>query len=244
MLPSWYWPEGVQRYLAAPRVSIYDLTVGRWARRYGDDPALIVGESALSFRELDAACARVAAAIAERFPDGNARVALAVRSGERFAPLFLGLLRANTTLLVLDEPAEMPVREFEPSLVVSDMPGFAGELPDALLAGAESVSPTQPLRIDPVKPVVALPGREGLAWHSHASLMSAAMAFAAFVALDTKDHLVVCRPPGSWEGLIGLLAPLQTGGAAVGFDPADEAASCGANARPPALGGLDRRGHG
>ncbi len=224
LLPSWYWPEGVQRYLAAPRVAIYELTVGRWARRYGDDPALIVGETSLSFRELDAACGRVAAAIAERFPEGNARVALAVRSGETFAPLFLGLLRANTTLLVLDGPAEGSLEEFEPSMVVSDMPGLAGESPDALLAGAHSPALVRPAMIDPAKPAIALPGRNGLAWHSHASLMSAAMAFAAFVSLDTKDHLVVSRPPGSWEGLIGLLAPLQAGGAAVGCDPADEVA--------------------
>jgi AMP-binding enzyme len=224
LLPSWYWPEGVQRYLAAPRVAIYDLAVGRWARRYGDDPALIIGETALSFRELDAACGHVAAAIAERFPAGDARVALALRSGETFAPLFLGLLRANATLLVLDGPSETVLRQFERSLVISDVPGVAGESPDAWLTGPPSASLARPPRIDPVKPAIALPGREGLAWHSHTSLMSAAMAFAAFVGLDTKDHLVVCRPPGSWEGLIGLLAPLQAGSAAVSCDPADQVA--------------------
>jgi acyl-CoA synthetase (AMP-forming)/AMP-acid ligase II len=224
LLPSWYWPERVQRYLAAPRVAIYDLAVSRWARRYGDDPALIAVETALSFRELDAACGRVAAAIGERFPGRGARVALGVRSGETFAPLFLGLLRANTTLLVLDGPADASLREFEPSLVISDMPGLAGESPDTLLAGAASPTPVRPATIDPVKPAIALTGRNGLAWHSHASLMSAAMAFAAFVALDTKAHLVVSRPTGSWEGLIGLLAPLQAGGAAIGCDAADETA--------------------
>lgn len=223
LLPSWYWPEGVQRYLAAPRVAIYELTVNRWARRYGNDPSLIVGETALSFRDLDSACARVAAAVGERFPGGHAKMALAVRSAETFAPLFLGLLRANATVLVLEAPDEAALRAYEPSLVISDMPGLPGASPASLLTGEPAAASARPATIDAAKPAIAIPGHNGLAWHSHASLMSAAMAFATFLALDTRDRLLVARPPGSWEGLIGLLAPLQAGAAAVACDAADRA---------------------
>lgn len=226
LLPSWYWPEGVQRYLAAPRVAIYELTVNRWARRYGNDPALLSGEQVTSFRDLDAACQRVAAACAARFPDGAPRVALAVTSGEAFAPLFLGLLRANATILVLEVPDAAALRDFAAGAVVSDMPGVPGDAPATWLEGEAPPSPARPLAMaDAAKPSIALPGRDGLAWHSQASLMSAAMAFATFIALDTKERLFVVRPPGSWESLIGLLAPLQAGAAATTCNPSDPEAA-------------------
>jgi acyl-CoA synthetase (AMP-forming)/AMP-acid ligase II len=221
LLPSWYWPEGVQRYLAAPRVAIYELAVNRWARRYGNDPALVVGEGVLSFRDLDAACARVTLAIARRFPGEAPKVALAVRSGDTFVPLFLGLLRANASVLVLAAPDELALQQFAPDLVVSDLHGVAGDAPTVLLEGEPASTSPRPVMVDASRPAIALPGRDGLAWHSHASLMSGAMAFAAFLAVNTKDRLLVARPPASWEALIGLLAPLQAGAAAVACDPAD-----------------------
>lgn len=222
LMPSWYWPEGVQRYLKAPRVALYELAVGRWAKRYGSDLALVAGGSSRSFRELDAACAIVAANYFSRLSDAPGRVALAVRAPEAFAPLLLGLLRADATLLVLaDAPAGRgtdSLSEFEPDLLISDDPAVAAgnvrrEAPAAWLEGG--APRPRPLNADPGRPAIALPGRDGLAWHSQMSLMSGAMAFAAFTRLEPPAKLLVARPPGAWEGLIGLLAPLQTGGAAL-----------------------------
>ena len=222
LMPSWYWPDGVQRYLKAPRVSLYELAVGRWAKRYGGDPALIAGGSSLSFRELDAACAAVAASYLSRLTEGPGRVALAVRAPEGFAPLLLGLLRADATVLVLDgsraERAGEALREFQPDLLISDDPAVAAdtlrrEEPSGWLEGTPARP--RPVNVDPARPAIALPGRDGLAWHSQMSLMSGAMAFAAFTRLEPPAKLLVVRPPGAWEALIGLLAPLQTGGAAL-----------------------------
>ena len=222
LMPSWYWPDGVQRYLRAPRVALYELAVGRWAKRYGSDLALVAGGSSLSFRELDAACAAVAANYLSRFADTPGRVALGVRAPEAFAPLLLGLLRADATVLVLaDSPPERAadaLSEFQPDLLVSDDPAVAAdgvrrEEPADWLDG--SAARPQPVKLDPGGPSIALPGRDGLAWHSQMSLMSGAMAFAAFTRLEPPAKLLVARPPGAWEGLIGLLAPLQTGGAAL-----------------------------
>lgn len=223
LLPSWYWPDGVQRYLAAPRVAIYELTVNRWARRYGSDTALIRGDETATFRELDTACQRVAALCAARFPDAPPRVALALSSGVAFAPIFLGLLRANATLLLLEAPDEAALAEFGPGLVISDMPGVAGEDPARWTEEDSEPPPARPVAMaDVSKPTVALPGRNGLAWHSQVSLMSAAMAFATFISLDPKGRLAVVRPPGSWEAVIGLLAPLQAGAPAIACEPGDD----------------------
>lgn len=233
LLPSWYWPEGVQRYLAAPRVAIYELAVNRWARRYGDDTALVRGDETATFRELDETCQRVAAICAERFPDGPPKVALALTSGVDLAPLFLGLLRSNAILLLLESPDEAALNEFGAGLVISDMPGVAGEPPGPWLEEQE-LAPARPVVADAARPAIALPGRDGLAWHSQASLMSAAMAFAAFLAIEQKDRLLAIRPPGSWEALIALLAPLQAGSPASACDPADEEETARAlrNVRP------------
>jgi len=229
LMPSWYWPDGVQRYLKAPRVALYELAVGRWAKRYGSDPALFAGGASLSFRELDAACAAVAASYLSRLADAPGRVALAVRAPEAFAPLLLGLLRTDATVLVLaDSSAECAadaLSEFQPDLLISDDPAVAAngarrEEPADWLDGT-GVRP-RPVNLDPGRPSIALPGRDGLAWHSQMSLMSGAMAFAAFTKLEPPAQIFVARPPGAWEGLIGLLAPLQTGSAAlldVGGDP-------------------------
>lgn len=222
LLPSWYWPDGVQRYLAAPRVAIYELTVNRWARRYGDDTALIRGDESATFSELDATCQSVATACGARFPESPPRVALALTSGVEFAPLFLGLLRANATLLLLDGPDEAALAEFGAGLVISDMAGVPGEAPGPWLEQGGSPAGRPAAMADATRPAIAFPGRDGLAWHSQVSLMSAAMAFAAFLSLEPKDRLVAIRPPGSWEAVIALLAPLQAGAPAAACEPADD----------------------
>ncbi len=243
LLPSWYWPEGVQRYLSAPRVPLYDLTVGRWVRRYGDDPALVTDAETQDFRRLDAACAAVAAACATRFPGQSPRIALAVRSPADFAALFLGLARAGATVLVLDGESDagpsQALTEFAAQLIVSDSRVTAGgpgprEEPAALLGGATGGPPPARPSVDPAAPSVALPGKEGIAWHSHMSLMSAAMAFAAFVALRPDRRLLVGRPPGAWETLVGMLAALQVGAPALlaGSVEADEASGLVGRAAP------------
>jgi acyl-CoA synthetase (AMP-forming)/AMP-acid ligase II len=234
LLPSWYWPEGVQRYLSAPRVALYELAVGRWARRYGSDPALAAGEQVHTFRELDALCGTVAATCASRFPEGRGRVALAVHDPASFAPLLLGLLRADATVLLVDAQASdglaRMMADFQPGLVIGErsVPA-AGDTqradPAEFLTAEPGLPPrpSGPAALDPTRPSIALPGRDGLAWHSQSSVLSGAMAFAVFTQLEQSSRLLVSRPPASWEGLIGLLGPLQGGGMAIAAGPSDPA---------------------
>ncbi len=225
LVSSWYWPEEVQRYLAAPQVALYDLTVGRWARRYGDSPALLGRDWLLTFRQLDEATGRVLAACSERMGPQGAALALAVRSPRSFAVLVLGLLRANNTLLLLDP--EAPRQELAASLalfradaLITDAVPDLGETagvpllpPESLLEAAATPRPAPPA--DPRRPAIALPVDGRMAYHSQVSALSAAMAFAAFALAGPQERMVVARPCASWEGLIGLLAPLQAGEAAV-----------------------------
>lgn len=221
LLPSWYWPPGVQRYLKAPRVPLYELAVARWARRYGNDAALLTDADPRTFRQLDEASAAVAAHYLARAQSGG-RVALAVRSPELFPPLFLGLVRADATVLLLNDTtsaeAQAALAEFQAEILITDAPTVPPQIsarrepPAVFLEPAPAPPRANP---DPSRPSVALPGREGLAWHSQMSLLSGAMAFAAFIKLEPPARLQVARPPASWEGLIGLLAPLQAGAASV-----------------------------
>ncbi len=241
LLPSWYWPEGVQRYLAASQVPIYDLTLGRWARRYGDDVALIIGDSTTTFRQLDAAAARVAAACVAEMAAPEPRLALAVRDPFSFVALLLGALRANCRLLLLDpqSPADdqaAALALFQAQTLVTDSPPDAGQTagvpvraPEAFLEATATPGPLP--RPDPDRPAIALTEDGSIVYHSHVSIMSAAVAFEAFSLLKPQDRMVVARPYSSWEGLTGLLARLQAGAAAVlprstAVDDVAEAVNC------------------
>lgn len=225
LLPSWYWPEGVQRYLSAPQVALYELAVGRWARRYGSSPALVGPDYALTFAELDQETGRTAASCVERAGSGEPRVAIAVRSPRAFALVFLGALRAGGSVLLLDprsarEDQAAALRLFQAQLLVTDAPAGLGQeaglpelAPEALLEAAAPAAPAP--MADAARPSIGLAQEGGIVYHNHISVMSAAMAFAAFTLLQPEDRYLVARPPGSWEGLLGLLAPLQAGGAAV-----------------------------
>ncbi len=229
-LPSWYWPDGVQRYLKAPRVALYELTVGRWSRRYGSDPALVTAAGSRTFAELDTAAASVAARYLARYPDADGRVAVAVHSPDAFAPLFLGLARAEALQLVFEagsKRAGEALAEFRPGLLITDgapPPGVTAEVVSAAEFLEATRGPTQPARgPDPARQCIAMPGhRSPLVWHSQMTLMSGAMAFAAFVNVQPASKLLVAKTMGSWETLTGLLAPLQAGAPAI-LDPGDDA---------------------
>lgn len=224
LLPSWYWPEGVQRYVSAPPVPAYELTVGRWARRYGSDPAFFFDGRTTTYQEADDIAARVSAACRERAKGDSPSVAIALADPSAFALVLLGVLRAGGTALLLDP--SLPAPELTAALDAFQGEIYVGEsepagLPPGMqfltFAGLTEVpaAPGMTVRPRPDAPAVALPGRKGLVFHSHTSLITAAMAFAAFTGLQPATRFVVARPPASWEALVGLLAPLEIGGAAV-----------------------------
>ena len=225
LLPSWYWPEGVQRYVAAPPVAIDELAIGRWARRYGSDPALVADGQVTTFQELDNVATRVAVACRERCQTEEPRVAVAVQARRTSALLLLGIVRGGGVTLLLD-PAQ-PRQDQAPALhlfqaqaLVTDQPASAADRMDIDILSPEAlieadVAPRSLSRLDAGKPALALVEGGDIVYHSHMSALSGAMAFAAFMELAPPARLVVARPWGSWEALVGLLAPLQAGGAAV-----------------------------
>lgn len=225
LLPSWYWPEGVQRYLAAPPVPIDEQGLGRWARRYGDQPALITDGTVTTFRELDALVTRVAVACRERCQTERPRIALVVGDPHAFVQLLMGVARSGGVALLLDPAQPWPdqapaVDLFQAQAVVTDQPSLTPETTGAtILRPGDLIQadvPPSPLsRPVATSPALALAEGGAVVYHSHASALSAAMAFVAFMELTPSAKLVVARPWGSWEGLTGLLASLQQGGTAV-----------------------------
>ncbi len=209
VLPSWYWPEGVQRYVSAPPVALDELCLGRWARRYGGQPALRTPEGEMTFRELDGAVGRVAAAIAQRW--GEPRLALRIGDPLSFVVVFLAGARLGRPLLLLDagDPPgahQWAVEAFRPTAVIDD--ALARELREAQ---APALRPSRP---DASAPLIALPEGRALVYHSHVSLVSGAMALAAFLQLEPQESLLAAAPWNTWEGLLALLAHLQGGGCA------------------------------
>jgi len=211
VLPSWYWPEGVQRYVSAPPVPLDELCLGRWARRYGGQPALRTPAGELTFRELNELVGRTAAGIVQRWGEAP-RLALRIEDPLLFAMVFLAEARLGAPVLLLDpggqeEDVQWALEAFGATAVVD------GPTAEAL---QETQAPPPPLRRpDASTPLVALPEGRALVYHSHVSLVSGAMALAAFLQMEPQDAVLAAAPWSRWEGLLTLLAHLQGGGAAL-----------------------------
>jgi len=128
------------------------------------------------------------------------------------AVIFFAAVRLGLQVLLLDPRRSLPewswaLELFRPIGVVDDDEAkriIHGEAP-----------PSPPRRPAPSSPIVALPEGAGLVYHSHTSLLSAAIAVAVFFQLEPEDRLLVAAPWATWEGLLGLLASLQGGGTAL-----------------------------
>ena len=78
-------------------------------RRAPDAVALSWADGALTYRELDTAAGRIAAALADRGVAAETPVAVALRRGPDYIAAMLGILRAGATIVPLD-PATAPER--------------------------------------------------------------------------------------------------------------------------------------
>ncbi len=65
LLPSWYWPENVERHLGTPMVFLDEYLVGRNVRRFGDSIAL-VSNTRWTYAELDRRISAVASEVSGR----------------------------------------------------------------------------------------------------------------------------------------------------------------------------------
>src|SRR5574341_1608369 len=95
VVPTWYWPDGVPRYLSPPRSTVYKTAVERWARRTPNNLALDGNGIQIDYRTLDErvkrASARIRRAVGGRGDDGlGIRLALAATQGIDGAVAILG----------------------------------------------------------------------------------------------------------------------------------------------------------
>ncbi len=228
VVPTWYWPDGVPRYVSPPRSTIYKAALERWARRTPDSLALRGNGIEIDYRSLDERV-RLASARIGRALDGQdgpsderRRLAVAADGVEGVVALF-GALHAGTDALLID-PATPPDE------LATVLEGFGCEL---LIGAAEQGrrGPWEAVNAHRIAQSAATGddhadtrpadrsdvGRLGFRWgdavvlQPNGPLLGWALAFRAFAELDKGDRFTVVRPLASWESLIGLLAPLLVG---------------------------------
>jgi hypothetical protein len=235
VLPTWYWPDGVPRRGSLPDVTIADRLIRRWARRRGDDEALVARGETIDFAGLDRRTSVIAGRLERRAGGTPARLAVATDDAISGALALFGALRAGAQVLLApaDPAVGVPAIEgFGADLVATDavgagVPSSADRIElDVLVAGAgEGEPPGEATRHDPRRPAVTLIDGARLAHHSEVSILRAGHAFAAFFSLGARDRVRVDRPAGTWEQIVGLLGALEVGAAFVATDVTTSAAA-------------------
>jgi hypothetical protein len=232
VVPSWYWPDGVPRYQSPPRSTVYKTAVERWARRTPDNVALVRNGIQIDYRTLDervkSASARMRQAVGGRGNDSRSmRVAVAATQGIDGAVAILGALHAGAdTLLVDPATADAELRlvlmAFGCELLVTE--NTAGRQDGWNTANVQEISlPVAANRDNPELQSTdrSQAGRLGFRWgdavvlQPNAALLGWSLAFRAFAMLDKGELFTVFRPFSTWEGVIGLLAPLAVGATSI-----------------------------
>ena len=232
VVPTWYWPDGVPRYLSPPRSTVYKAAVERWARRTPDAVALDEDGTRIDYRTLDERVKRASARI-RRAAGGRGgerpslRVAVAATQGIDGAVAILGALHAGADTLLVDPSTPDAERRlvfaaFGCELLVAE---DTTEGRDAWgTASVQTIShsvaraPDDPERAPTDR---SHAGRLGFRWGDAVvlqpgeALLGWSLAFRAFAMLDKGELFAVFRPFSTWEGVIGLLAPLSVGATAI-----------------------------
>jgi len=232
VVPTWYWPDGVSRYLTPPRSTIYKAAVERWARRTPDNVALDRYGIQIDYRNLDervkCASARMRQAVGDRGKDGRGmRVAVAATQGIDGAVAILGALHAGADTLLVDPATpdaelRLVLVAFGCELLVAE--NTAGRRDAWNTASVQEIS--FPAATDRDNPELlstdrSQAGRLGFRWgdavvlQPNAALLGWSLAFRAFAMLDKGELFTVFRPFSTWEGVIGLLAPLAVGATSI-----------------------------
>jgi len=232
VVPSWYWPDGVPRYQSPPRSTVYKTAIERWARRTPDNVALVRNGIQIDYRTLDErvkrASARMRQAAGGRGNDGRSmRVAVAATQGIEGAVAILGALHAGADTLLVDPATpdaelRLVLVAFGCELLVAE--NTAGRRDAWNTASVQEIS--LPVAADRDNPELlstdrSQAGRLGFRWgdavvlQPNAALLGWSLAFRAFAMLDKGELFTVFRPFSTWEGVIGLLAPLAVGATSI-----------------------------
>ncbi|UCG72522.1 MAG: amino acid adenylation domain-containing protein, partial [Chromatiales bacterium] len=221
----------LQAWQPAPRISTTERLVhervAEWARRAPDAPAVIAGDEALSYAQLDARANGIAQALLEAGLTSERVVGIALPRGPELVGALLGVLKAGGAYLLLDPALPSArlariAREARLAGIVSDgaslawAPGVAVLNPTEI-APADAALPVAIRSADPAY-LVYTSGSTGTPKGievSHGSLASAASAWAEVYALRESDrHLQMAAV--SFDVFTGdWVRALSTGGALV-----------------------------
>jgi fatty-acyl-CoA synthase len=220
-----------------------------WAREMPDERAIVCGEDAVSYAELDGWISRVAARYAERGIEVGDRIGVIGPNSLQWCVAALGAIRAGAILvplnmrLVADELADL-VEGSTPSLVVAEatltatMEGVAGrghpfELADLSFVDELRAGPATPFRrdVDPDQPAVVVytsgttAKPKGVIF-SHTTTLNFIFEWSLVEPDFTRGmRLLMVLPvhgaPGTLWGLVHTLVHGGTFFLEAGFDPAN-----------------------
>lgn len=221
VVPTWYWPDGVPRYVSTPRGTVMRTAVERWSRRAPEQVALRTPGGEVDFGTLHegtrSAADEIAAAIDPLATDAPPR--LLMRASWTVGTIIglLGGLDAGADVLLID-----PTTPWDGVLEIGERHGFGYIVSPGRHGSTVEVEPLDSLRdLEAHTEEPRTSGRLCLLWgdalvlHGDQSLLGWALAFRAFAELEKGDRFVVLRPLSAWEGVIGLLAPLVVGSTAL-----------------------------
>jgi acyl-CoA synthetase (AMP-forming)/AMP-acid ligase II len=236
-LTAGYWPENVYRYLAIPGMSLDEGLITRPGRRRANHPALIAGETVVTYGELLNNVDQIMKGLLSLSDGKPARLAVALEQSLEAVKIIFGALKARWIVFIADPslPAQdvaSRCQRFASDLVITDSSEVQQSLQSQLdgtrvirsqeLEGKESKLSPPKGRQDFQAPAVALAMDDGhLVYHSHASLLAGAVSWSAFVALRAEDLMLALQPLHRWESLYSLMPILFRSGSCLLADLKD-----------------------
>jgi acyl-CoA synthetase (AMP-forming)/AMP-acid ligase II len=203
--PSWYWPEYIDRVAGIPPFAVNELCVDRHARLRPDETAIIAGSDRISYAELQGRVNAVAVLLRDK-AGAASRLVLNGDLSLDAVILLLGALAGGLAVRMAasDDNIEALGSEFGAELMIADCSEFD-------TSGSMETTKSDPARMDFSGPVLTITGRDGLASHSHRSLLATAISFTTFLQPATDRSWLASLPLDRWEGIASILIPLFSG---------------------------------
>jgi acyl-CoA synthetase (AMP-forming)/AMP-acid ligase II len=225
LLPSWYWPENVERHLGTPTTFLDEYLVGRNVRRFGDSIAL-VSNTRWTYSELDRRISAIAAEISGRLNGDGSRVAVVANEDPCMTvAMFLGGLRTRQMVGLLDtslspEKADIVLTRLRPRIMIGTIPQQWPRTNIPTIADSDLLTMEpgvlQRGNLSNRSPALLLPSyTEYLAQHSHHSLLSAIISMATFLRVPEATVHLSALPVLTWSGLLAAFLPLYVRGTSV-----------------------------
>ncbi len=158
------------------------------AKRYGDKTAIAMGDSRLSYAQLDEASNKVANALKGMGVGKGDRVAMLLPNSPEFVTAYFGVVKAGGIAVPLDiryrlDELTSLIDNFQPKVLVSGSPAL------------ETIVPVLS-RFSYIEHVIDVSGEYGSQFHSYQEIMSASSAPIAKVKLEPEDIAHVAYTSG------------------------------------------------